>query len=127
MDDLIRRKDAIDACFDPRVASIYDISDLIEMLPSVELPIKEKCCVCPHCDNCDVNEDGTIERSIKNGKPKFTQVVINTDVYWLERQLDMYKERIYLNEQTMIVYVPFVTAELVEACGGTFKRVGEEE
>lgn len=62
MSDLISRQDAIKACFDTRVASVYDISDLIEMLPSVELPIKEKCCVCPHCDNCDVNEDGTIER-----------------------------------------------------------------
>ena len=59
--------------------------------------------------------------------PKFTQVYIETDVYWLERQIDMYKETIYLNEQTMIVYVPFVTAELVKACGGTIKRRGEEE
>lgn len=24
-----------------------------------ELPIKQKCTVCPHCDNCDVNDDGT--------------------------------------------------------------------
>lgn len=62
MNDLISRQGAIKACFDTRVASIYDISDLIEMLPSAELPIKEKCCVCPHCDNCDVNEDGIIEQ-----------------------------------------------------------------
>lgn len=34
----------------------------IDEAPTAELPIKEKCCVCPHCDNCDVNEDGTIER-----------------------------------------------------------------
>lgn len=48
MDDLIRRGETA--------------MQAIKELPSVELPIKEKCCVCPHCDNCDVNEDGTIER-----------------------------------------------------------------
>ena len=36
MDDLIRRQDAIDACFDTRIANNYDIADLIEMLPSAE-------------------------------------------------------------------------------------------
>lgn len=36
MSDLINRQDAIKACFDTRCASIYDISDLIEMLPSAE-------------------------------------------------------------------------------------------
>lgn len=65
--------------------------------------------------------------ALKTKKPKFTQVAIETDVYWLERQLDMYKEKIYLNEQTMIVYVPLVTAELVTSIGGTINRVGEEE
>lgn len=36
--------------------------DVVESIPTAELPIKEKCCVCPYCDNCDVNEDGIIER-----------------------------------------------------------------
>ena len=36
MSDLINGQDAIKACFDTRCASIYDISDLIEMLPSAE-------------------------------------------------------------------------------------------
>ena len=29
-------------------------------IPSVNMPIKEKCCFCPHCENCDVNDDLTI-------------------------------------------------------------------
>ena len=34
-----------------------------------ELPIKKKCTVCPHCDNCDVNDDGTIAQpERKKGK-----------------------------------------------------------
>lgn len=37
-----------------------DLENLINAQPTAELPIKEKCCVCPHCDNCDVNEDGII-------------------------------------------------------------------
>lgn len=36
------------------------ILEKIDKLPSVEPPIKQKCCVCPHCNNCDVNDDGTI-------------------------------------------------------------------
>ena len=82
----------------------------------------------------NVIADGFIDKAydmaieaLKTKKPKFTQVAIETDVYWLERQLDMYKEKIYLNEQTMIVYVPLVTAELVTSIGGTINRVGEEE
>ena len=35
---------------------------VLDSMPSAELPIKEKCYVCPHCDNCDVNDDGTIEQ-----------------------------------------------------------------
>lgn len=44
MSDLISRQDAIKACFDTRCASIYDISDLIEMLPSAQrwIPRKER-------------------------------------------------------------------------------------
>ena len=73
--DLISRQDAIDAicgncsmakasgrCIDdfcPDVRRLQEVS-------SAELPIKEKCCVCPYCDNCDVNEDGTIE--LKKGE-----------------------------------------------------------
>ena len=66
---------------------------------------------------------GIAIEALKTKKPIFSQVAIETGVYWLERQLDMYKENIFLNEQTMIVYIPFVTAEFVEACGGTFKRM----
>ena len=25
-----------------------------------EVPIKHKCIICPHCDKCDVNDDGTL-------------------------------------------------------------------
>ena len=98
------------------------MSDLISRLS--ELRSQYNC-----FDENDRDAYHTLSEAIEalRKKPKFTQVYIGTDVYWLERQLDMYKEKIYLNEQTMIVYVPFVTAELVEACGGTIKRVGEEE
>lgn len=72
MSDLISRQDAIDAYGDWYVEEgtaegfIGTAKQLLEVLPSAELPIKEKCYVCPHCDNCDVNDDGTIER--KKGK-----------------------------------------------------------
>ena len=29
-------------------------------IPSVNMPIQEKCRFCPHCENCDVNDDLTI-------------------------------------------------------------------
>lgn len=34
---------------------------LIDEQPDFELPIMQKCTVCPHCDNCDVRDDGTID------------------------------------------------------------------
>ena len=94
-----------------------------------EKVIEELLCM-KHFVRAESDADKALDMAIealKTEELKFTQVTIETDVPWLERQLDMYKEKIYLNEQTMIVYVPFVTAELVEASVGTFKRVGEEE
>jgi len=40
-----------------------DCQNCIEKLPSAqpELPIKRKCTVCPHCSDCDVNDDGTVK------------------------------------------------------------------
>lgn len=87
--DLIERQAAIDALthkWDGMVTSVFDV---INSLPSTqpELPIKEKCCYCPHCTNCDVNDDLTInqpepiklhfdhaltEKEIKNLKQKIT-------------------------------------------------------
>lgn len=62
MKDLISRQDAIDALLKADCGCGIDSADVIRKVPFAELPIKEKCCVCPHCENCDVNEDGTIER-----------------------------------------------------------------
>ena len=61
-DDLIRRQAAINAIIKRDANCGIDSAEVLKNMPSAELPIKEKCCVCPHCDNCDVNEDGTIER-----------------------------------------------------------------
>lgn len=59
-------------------------------------------------------------------EPKFTRVTIDTDEGWLNRKLDVFKDRLYLNEKTMIIYVPFVSFELIAQRGGTIKRIGEK-
>ena len=60
-------------------------------------------------------------------QPKFTRITIDTDERWLNRKFDVFKDRLYLNEKTMIIYVPFVSFELIAQRGGTIKRIGEEE
>lgn len=60
-------------------------------------------------------------------QPKFTRITIDTDERWLNRKLDVFKDRLYLNEKTMIIYVPFVSFALIVQRGGTIKRIGEEE
>jgi len=65
MNDLINRQDAINAFKPDHPVDWYTtmIVDVLENLPSAEpeLPIKRKCTVCPHCSNCDVNDDGTVK------------------------------------------------------------------
>ena len=82
MDDLISRQAAIDAIYachvhgknlkrfceklghtDAFSAGILDAVNAIEDLLPVALPIKDKCQICPHCDHCDVNEDGLIQQN----------------------------------------------------------------
>lgn len=60
-------------------------------------------------------------------QPKFTRITIDTDERWLNRKFDVFKDRLYLNEKTMIIYVPFVSFELISQRGGTIKRIGEKE
>ena len=77
LSDLISRQAVIDAlrtCYDTEAVTYtngneyisYDQAlELVEKLPSAqpdpcELPIKEKCAYCPHCYNCDVNDDLSI-------------------------------------------------------------------
>ena len=60
-------------------------------------------------------------------QPKFTRITIDTDERWLNRKLDVFKDRLYLNEKTMIIYVPFVSFALIAQRGGTIKRIGEKE
>ena len=33
---------------------------ILTQMPDLPLPIKQKCTICPHCENCDVRDDGTI-------------------------------------------------------------------
>lgn len=80
MSDLISRQAAIDAIEEyfeglPIVVH-YDMLEMVKALSSVqpELPIKEKCCYCPHCANCDVNDDLTINQQEQRWIP-FEQCV----------------------------------------------------
>lgn len=80
MDDLIKRQDAIDACFNGKCANIYDCKEAIEKIPSaqktgkwiVNSPVTMKCdqcgyvmadwkCkesnYCPHCGCRMVGEE----------------------------------------------------------------------
>lgn len=68
-----------------------------------------------------------IEALKTESSPKFKRITIDTDGRWLNRKLDVFKDRLYLNEKTMIIYVPFVSFEAIVQRGGTIKRVGEEE
>lgn len=72
MSDLIDRQAALEAilnCSDifvnnkPVMIDKVDAQEALMEVPTaeIELPIKQKCTICPHCDNCDVNDDGTIE------------------------------------------------------------------
>ena len=56
--DTISRKAAIDA-----LDCINGVEEVLRALPSAQpdLPIKEKCAFCPHCNNCDVNDDLSIQ------------------------------------------------------------------
>lgn len=55
--------DYTDIYHDGYCDGIYDAIDALEGLPSAQpdLPIKEKCAFCPHCKNCDVNDDLSIQ------------------------------------------------------------------
>ena len=71
--DLISRTAAIDAAEkiierdtsgnNAVVNAMIAWSEYIRALPSAQpdLPIKEKCAFCPHCNNCDVNDDLSIQ------------------------------------------------------------------
>ena len=86
--DLIDRQAAIDALartarekfnlsdeFSHYLAGLMDGEMAIRQLQSAqpELPIKEKCCYCPHCTNCDVNDDLTINQPERKGKWLFVE------------------------------------------------------
>ena len=74
--------------------------------------------------------ENTLELRINDlpsAEPKFVEVTIDTDERWLNRKFDVFKDRLYLNEKTMIIYVPFVSFELISKRGGTIKRIGEKE
>lgn len=68
--DLISRAAAIDAvqhAFDKETILFRFVRkvaiDALQVMPSAQpdLPIKEKCAFCPHCNNCDVNDDLSIQ------------------------------------------------------------------
>lgn len=68
-DNLISIQDAIDAFYLQAdddgwwCGTAEDMEKLLKGLPPAqpELPIKQKCIVCPHCSDCDVNDDGTVK------------------------------------------------------------------
>lgn len=63
-DELISKEDVIELI--EEVCPIYSsdyrfiLKDRVKNLPSINLPIKEKCQICPHCKHCDVDDDGVI-------------------------------------------------------------------
>lgn len=61
--DTISRQAAIDA-LDKDIMGGLNYESILQSLPSAqpELPIKQKCTICPHCDNCDVSDDGTMSQ-----------------------------------------------------------------
>ena len=82
--DLISRQAAIDALdkrFDSipmeQTTEILLLRKDLRELPSAQpdLPIKEKCAFCPHCKNCDVNDDLSIQPCVDTIS---RQEVINT-------------------------------------------------
>lgn len=71
MSDLISRNSVIESIKECAQAALdnheWDMEqgylnaiDVIKEEPSLMVPIKDKCCICPHCSNCDVNDDGEI-------------------------------------------------------------------
>lgn len=64
---------------------------------------------------------------LPSAEPKFVEVTIDTDDDLLARKIASYKEAIYVNRQTMIVYVPLFSVALVTELGGTIKRKGERD
>lgn len=63
--DLISRQGAIEYFKSlPYITGLFTDEEVIyglQQVPTVELPIKDKCAFCPHCTNCDVNDDLTIK------------------------------------------------------------------
>lgn len=62
---LANDKDWLDA----RDIPILDMA--IEALEK-QVPIKEQCTICPHCNNCDVDENGNVMSDECSVKPKNT-------------------------------------------------------
>lgn len=61
MSDLISRQALCEYALNQKDKSITP-NDIMRF-PSAQpdLPIKEKCAFCPHCNNCDVNDDLSIQ------------------------------------------------------------------
>ena len=47
---------------------ILDAVSAIEDVDEVILPLKSKCCACPYCDNCNINDDGTVMSRFSKGE-----------------------------------------------------------
>lgn len=73
-DELISKEDVIELI--EEVCPIYSsdyrfiLKDRVKNLPSINLPIKEKCQICPHCKHCDVDDDGVILSSAQPERKK---------------------------------------------------------
>lgn len=93
MSDYINRQDAIDAIEAKEANEFGNYMEYnvafndglrsavfaLEELPSAELPIKDKCAFCPHCKNCDVNDDLTIQPTADVAERKTGEWILQED------------------------------------------------
>jgi len=68
----------------------FDKLELSSVQP--DLPIKEKCAYCPHCENCDVNDDLSITQPELQNARIFQEIVIERSLY---NTYPGYKEKPY--------------------------------
>ena len=104
-DELIIRQSVLDqielwARYDvPDVEAPMDLVGRILELPSINLPIKEQCQICPHCKHCDVDDDGVILPSAQL-RPKGE---------WVYEKINSYTDRTYCSECGSHAPFEFVT------------------
>lgn len=99
--------------------------EIIEEEPSLMvLPIKDKCCICPHCSNCDVNDDG----EISSAEP----TLYGYDIKRIELIARILQKENFPPERVTEVLldmgriVAMVYDEFTESCAESLRKVGAE-